>query len=46
MNHQFLRGTTRRKLKLSGIALIGAALFSPAVRADPFDVLKSVNALI
>ena len=33
-----------RKLKLSGIALIGAALFSPAVRADPFDVLKSFDA--
>ena len=35
-----------RKLKLLGIALIGAALFSPAVRAVPFDVLKSFNALI
>lgn len=46
MNHQFLRGTTMRKLKSSGIALIGAALFSPTVRADPFDVLKRFNALI
>ena len=32
-----------RKLKLLGIALIGAALFSTAVRADPFDVLLSIN---
>ena len=33
-----------RKLKRLGIARFGAALFSPAVRADPFDVLKSFNA--
>jgi len=35
-----------RKLKQLGIGLIGAALISPAVRAEPFDVLKSFNALI
>jgi hypothetical protein len=41
MNHQFLRKTTMRKLSLLGIALIGAALFSPTVHADPFDVLNA-----
>ncbi len=34
------------KLNLLGAALIGAALFSPAAHADPFDVLRSFNAVI
>ncbi len=34
------------KLRLLGAALIGTALFSPAVQADPFDALKSFNAVI
>lgn len=35
-----------RKVNLFGAALIGAALFSPAVHADPFDALRSFNAVI
>jgi len=34
------------KLKLLGAALMGAALFSPAVHAGPIDVFKSFNAVI
>ena len=36
----------KSKLRLSGAALIGAALFSPAVHADAFDALRSFNAVI
>ena len=35
-----------RKLKLLDAMLIGAALFSSAAHADPFDALQSFNALI
>ena len=35
-----------RKLKVLGAVLTGAALFSPAVHADPFDVMRSFNALV
>lgn len=34
------------KLKRLGAALIGAALFSPAVHADAFDALRSFNAVV
>lgn len=36
----------KSKLRLLVMALIGVALFSPAVHADSFDVLKSFNAVI
>jgi len=34
------------KLKLLGAVLLGAALLSPAAHADPFDALRSFNAVI
>ena len=39
MNHQPLRGTTMRKLKLLGIALIGFAMASQSTVATTIDVI-------
>jgi hypothetical protein len=39
MNHHSLRGTTIRKLKLLGIALIGIAMTSQSAVAATIDVI-------